>query len=609
MVWFCYAYCLNNRKEMPQFLCTENSGSFLETKSMMYNDIYAWLIGEKKLAPPSVREVRDYEKKNKCNPYTAVEKLQLCTEEEINKAVFDIHGIRALERDLFDLKRNETVPVQTMLQSRFIALMDPETITDNKTDLVTYILIPDPRTNIPVIDALKKSGFKGKTKVRWIREERFEEWSRGNSRSFTSSLIDNLANNVESVGSMMTTGAPIEENVTDVDDTAIIDLVNEIIRKAIELGASDIHIEPLEGGCVVRYRLDGVLVVSSQIEDMSKVRRVINRLKVLGNMDVNNNRTPQSGKIQFERNDIRVSTLPSVTGEKVVLRILNNGGGQIRTLAELGVPPKAEAKLRDLYTHPYGIILVSGPTGSGKSSTLAAILKELCTDDVCMITIEDPVEYRIPGAVQVNVNPDQGLTFPTVLRETLRQDPNIIMVGEIRDKETAEISMQAANTGHLVFSTIHTNSAISAITRLNDMGIDGYLVADNIICIISQSLVRKLCPFCKEEHVLTKEDLKTYSAPKRLLGKHVYKQGNGCHRCNHTGYSGRTIAFETLDMTAEIMKAIHDRKPTAEIERIAEEQRFEKKLDYAYGLVENGTTSLREVRRVLGGSNIEEVID
>lgn len=576
---------------------------------MMYKDIYAWLIGEKKLAPSSVREVREYERKNKCTPYTAVEKLSLCSEEELNESVYTIHGIRALDKDIFDLKRNESVPMTVMLQNRFIALVDPETVTDNKNDLITYVLIPDPRTNIPVIDALKKSGFKGKTKVRWIREDKFEDWSRGNSRSFSSSVLDNLAHSVESVGSMMPSSAPIDDFSLDVDDTAIIDLVNEIIRKAIELGASDIHIEPLEGGCVIRYRLDGVLVVSSTIEDISKVRRVINRLKVLGHMDVNDSRTPQSGKIQFEHNDIRVSTLPSVTGEKVVLRILNNGGGKIRTLAELGVPPLAETKLRDLFTRPYGIILVSGPTGSGKSSTLAAILKELCTDDVCMITIEDPVEYRIPGAVQVNVNPGTGLTFPSILRETLRQDPNIIMVGEIRDKETAEISMQAANTGHLVFSTIHTNSAISAITRLNDMGIDGYLVADNIVCIISQSLVRKLCPYCKKDQVLTSDDLQMYSAPKRLLGKHVYKQGTGCHRCNHTGYSGRTIAFETLDMTPEIMKAIHDKKPTAEIEKIAEEQRFEKKLDYAYGLVENGITSLREVRRVLGGTHFEETVD
>lgn len=576
---------------------------------MMYKDIYAWLIGEKKLAPSSVREIREYERKNKCTPYTAVEKLNLCSEEELNESVYTIHGIRALDKDIFELKRNESVPMTIMLQNRFIALIDPDTVTDNKSDLITYVLIPDPRTNIPVIDALKKSGFKGKTKVRWIREDKFEDWSRGNSRSFSSSVLDNLAQGVESIGTMMSSAAPIDDITTDDDDTAIIDLVNEIIRKAIELGASDIHIEPLEGGCVIRYRLDGVLVVSSHIEDVSKVRRVINRLKVLGRMDVNDNRTPQSGKIQFEHNDIRVSTLPSLTGEKVVLRILNNGGGKIRTLAELGVPPQAEKKLRELFTRPYGIILVSGPTGSGKSSTLAAILKELSTDDVCMITIEDPVEYRIPGAVQVNVNPGTGLTFPSVLRETLRQDPNIIMVGEIRDKETAEISMQAANTGHLVFSTIHTNSAISAITRLNDMGIDGYLVADNIICIVSQSLVRKLCPYCKEGHELSKEDLQMYSAPKRLLGKYVYKQGPGCHRCNHTGYSGRTIAFETLDMTPEIMKAIHDKKPTAEIEKIAEEQRFEKKLDYAYGLVENGTTSLREVRRVLGGTHLEETFD
>ena len=323
-------------------------------------------------------------------------------------------------------------------------------------------------------------------------------------------------------------------------------------------------------------------------------------------MDVNNSRTPQSGKIRYSTYDIRVSTMPAVGGEKVVLRILNSQQGSARTLPQLGFKPASEKILRRMFNRPFGIVLVSGPTGSGKSSTLAAILNELNTEDVCMITIEDPVEYRISGATQVNVNPAAGLTFASVLRETLRQDPNIIMVGEVRDKETAEISMQASNTGHLVFSTIHTNSALSAITRLNDMGIDGYLVADNIIGIVSQSLIRKLCPKCRKKHIITEEDVEKYYAPRSMIGVESYVAGDGCEHCNGTGYSGRTVAFEILEMTPAITNAIHSRASTGDIEKIAESQNFVKKLDYAYDLVREGTTTLHEVSRVIGGINSEK---
>lgn len=572
----------------------------------MYKDIYAWLIGEQKCEPSSIREARQYEREHKCNSYTAVEILNLCSADDLGRAVLEIHGVRACEKDLSDLKRNESIPVRLMIQHKFIAMIDPLTMTENKEDLITYILLSDPRSKIPVLDVVKASGFRGKTKIRWIRESLFAEWSNSNNRSYTASSIDNLAQSLDSVGTMNENNSALDVITDSTEDTAIVELVNEVIRKAMELKASDIHIEPFEKGCVIRYRIDGVLIMVNQIPEISKARRIVNRLKVMGGMDTNNFRSPQSGKIDFERNDIRVSTLPSICGEKVVLRILNGGAGIIRSLMELGVPKKSEEKLRRMFTRPYGIILVSGPTGSGKSSTLAAILKELCTDDVCMVTIEDPVEYRLPGAVQVNVSPQTGLTFASVLRETLRQDPNIIMVGEIRDKETAEIAMQAANTGHLVFSTIHTNSSVSAITRLHDMGVDGYMVADNIIGIMSQSLVRKLCPNCKKNHIIDENDIARYAAPKRLLGRECFVPGHGCHKCNNTGYAGRTIAFEILDMSPRIVDAIHEKKATADIEQIAQEQQFEKKLDYAYTLVENGTTSLKEVHRVLGGINIEE---
>lgn len=573
----------------------------------MFKDIYAYLRSEKNFEYSVIKSITDYERKNSCTPYAALEQLKLLPLDDIREAVMKVHGIRPFTDDVFSCKRHADIPLQFMLQNKLIAIsgVDPAT-----NDTITTVLLTDPRQNIPALDALKKVGLRGKTRVRWIPDSVFEEWRKANAKSFNSEVLRELTSQAGSVNAMTTESNPLDDevNMDGSDDSVIVGLVNEIIRQAINLGASDIHIEPREGGCVIRYRIDGVLAVSDAINDLSQVRRLINRIKVLGNIDVNNARIPQSGKIRFGQHDIRVSTMPSVSGEKVVLRVLNGGGGVIRNLKELGVPAEAEERLRKLFTRPYGIILVSGPTGSGKSSTLAAILKELSTDDTCMITIEDPVEYRIPGAVQVNINDEAGLTFHETLREVLRQDPNIMMVGEIRDKETAEIAMQAANTGHLVFSTIHTNSAASAITRMNDMGVDGYLVADNIICIISQSLVRRLCPHCRQEHVITEEDCNKYDAPRKLIGKHAYVPSeNGCAKCNGTGYNGRTIAFEILEMTPKIMQAVHDKLPTAEIEKIAEGLSFRKKLDYAYSLVEDGVTSLHEVRRIIGGTELEEV--
>lgn len=573
----------------------------------MFRDIYAYLRSEKNFDYSVIKSITDYERKNSCTPYAALEQMRLLPIEDIREAVMKVHGIRPFTDDVLACERHSDVPLQFMLQNGLIAIptQDPAT-----KDSVTLVLITDPRQNIPALDALKKIGLRGKMRIRWIPNSVFEDWKKVNAKSYNSEVLRELSSQAGSVEAMVNESNPLDDelNLEGSDDRVIVDLVNEIIRQAISLGASDIHIEPREGGCVIRYRIDGVLAVSNAINDISQVRRMINRIKVLGGIDVNNARIPQSGKIKFGPHDIRVSTMPAVSGEKVVLRILNGGGGVIRNLKELGVPKEAEEKLRKLFTRPYGIILVSGPTGSGKSSTLAAILQELSTDDTCMITIEDPVEYRIPGAVQVNINDEAGLTFHETLREVLRQDPNIMMVGEIRDKETAEIAMQAANTGHLVFSTIHTNSAASAITRMNDMGVDGYLVADNIICIISQSLVRRLCPHCREEHIITKDDCEKYDAPSRLVGKHAYVPSkHGCAKCNGTGYAGRTIAFEILEMTPKIMQAVHDKLPTAEIEKIAEALAFRKKIDYAYSLVEDGITSLHEVRRIIGGTELEEV--
>ena len=569
----------------------------------MLRDIYEWLTKTKGIDMKTLQAIREYERKNKCTPYTAIEKMEVCSLSEIREGILEVYELKSLRKNADDLITSTIVSQDVMRNNGFILMTEPN---GNKDDV--YVLIDNPLNRVPAIDLIKRSGFKGRLAVRWVPESFVEYWKKLNTKVYGTASFQKISESIDKVETMSDEETGAENEVYDADETdqKIVELTNEIIQQAINMGASDIHVEPMGSGCRVRYRIDGVLAPFLALDDRSTVKRLVNRIKVVGRMDVNNSRTPQSGKIRFMNYDVRVSTMPSVEGEKVVLRILNSQQGSVRTLPQLGFKEQQEKKLRKMFSRPYGIILVSGPTGSGKSSTLAAILSELNTDDVCMITIEDPVEYRLIGATQVNVNPAAGLTFASVLRETLRQDPNVIMVGEVRDKETADISMQASNTGHLVFSTIHTNSALSAITRLNDMGIDGYLVADNIIGIVSQSLVRKLCPHCKTKHIITSEDVEKYYAPSSLIGRESWVAGDGCEHCNGTGYAGRTVVFEILEMTPEITNAIHEKQAINEIEQIAIQQNFVKKLDYAYELVLDGVTTLHEVSRVIGGITSEE---
>lgn len=584
---------------------------------MMYKDLYDWLAITKKANPTSIKAVRDYERKNKCSTLAAIENLKLCSIEEIENIVKSMYRLDTYVKEVPTIATIKEIQIDEMLKNGFIAfyedMQQANIPTSVRVKLNVSIIVYDPSKQMLVRDIIKNAGVQNPIHFYWMSENKFRAWAR-ERKVGENSVLDRMKQTAQD--------NPVELNrvdtVTDIQtdangeqyDAAIINITESFMKEAIELNASDMHIEPTPDGCIIRYRIDGVLIPYHEIKGNEKVRRIVNRYKGEGAMDINNSLNPQSGKIQFNVDgmsmDIRVSSLPAIYGEKIVLRFLNNGGGKIRTLSELGVPEKSITTLRRMYNRPYGIVLVSGPTGSGKSSTLAAVLSELNTPDVCVITIENPVEYKIPGAVQVNVNEDSGLTFPVVLREVLRQDPNIIMVGEIRDKETADIAMQAANTGHMVFSTIHTNSASSAIGRLRDMGVDGYLVADNIVGIVSQALVRKLCPHCKKEHVIDESDVDAYDLPANMLGKHIYEPV-GCPRCNKSGYLGRTIVFEALEMTPPVVQAIHERKHNQEVEAIAAADGFVKKIFFAYNLIEKGITSLPEVYRVIGGTRFEKV--
>lgn len=355
-----------------------------------------------------------------------------------------------------------------------------------------------------------------------------------------------------------------EKLQTMVSDAPIIRLTSHIITKAIQQRASDVHIEPQERLLKIRYRIDGVLTEVMRVSMKSHLA-IISRFKIMSNLDIAERRRPQDGRIQINYRgnaiDIRVSTMTTVNGEKIVMRILNKGDALLN-LEELGFAKSNLKKYRKLIQEPHGIILVTGPTGSGKSTTLISALNEINSHDLNITSVEDPVEYRVNGINQVQVNRKAGIEYANSLRAILRQDPDVIMIGEIRDLETGQIAIRAALTGHLVLSTLHTNEAAASMMRLVDMGIKPYLVASSVIGVMAQRLIRKLCSHCKEEYEPTK-DIYNYLGIKEGEPLKLY-QGNGCVQCNNTGYRGRTAIHEVLMMSNTLRDLIHDSKTTVE---------------------------------------------
>ncbi|NLY89012.1 MAG: Flp pilus assembly complex ATPase component TadA [Firmicutes bacterium] len=388
-----------------------------------------------------------------------------------------------------------------------------------------------------------------------------------------------------------------------VEDAPIVRLVNLIISQAVKERASDIHLEPSEEELVVRYRVDGMLrrVMTSPKNTQAAI---ISRVKIISGMNIAEKRLPQDGRIQLRVEgipvDIRVSSIPTVHGEKVVMRLLYKTGVLMK-MERLGFLPEMLEKFRSIYRQPHGIILVTGPTGSGKSTTLCAVLNELNSPEVNIMTVEDPVEYQIPGVNQVQVNQKAGLTFTTALRSFLRQDPDIIMVGEIRDTETARIATQAALTGHLVLSTLHTNDAPSSITRLIDMEIEPFLVASTVIGVIAQRLVRGVCNGCKEQYRLTPMD-PFYRSVRENLPDHpdeelIFYRGKGCHQCNGTGYVRRLAIHEVLLLDQQLRALISRDVPAGAIKEEAVKAGM--KTLFQDGLLKalQGKTTLEEVVR------------
>lgn len=386
-------------------------------------------------------------------------------------------------------------------------------------------------------------------------------------------------------------------------EAPIAKIVATILEFAMKSRASDVHIEPQEDKTRVRYRVDGILheklILPRRVHDA-----VISRIKILSDMKIDEKRIPQDGRFNFragdEEVDLRVSSLPTSHGEKIVMRLLKKSG-KVPTLPELGLRGRALKNLQDAIRVPHGIILITGPTGSGKTTTLYSILNDINTPNVNIVTLEDPVEYQVAGVNQVQVNPQAGLTFASGLRSFLRQDPNIIMVGEVRDSETADLAIQASLTGHLVFSTLHTNSASGALPRLLDMKAEPFLLASSLTLVMAQRVLRKICDHCKESYdppkEVTDDILKVLGnlAPK---GGFKLSRGKRCLACNDTGYTGRVAIFEVLPISEKIGRLILERQPAMDIEHEAIEEGMILMKQDGYLKAVEGVTTIEEVLRV-----------
>ncbi len=383
---------------------------------------------------------------------------------------------------------------------------------------------------------------------------------------------------------------------SEINDAPIVQLVRSILEQAVRQRASDIHIEALENKVRVRYRIDGALCTRMEY-DSSLLPAISTRIKIMGGMDIAEKRKPQDGRLSLvidgQEYDVRVSTVPTVYGEKLVLRI-SSKVNLTKDKKELGFAPDELARFDHMMSHPHGIIFVTGPTGSGKSTTLYTALSELNKDEVNIVTVEDPVEAALEGINQIQVNNKVNLTFATALRSILRQDPDIIMIGEIRDSETASIAVQASITGHLVVSTLHTNNATGTLDRMVDMGVERYMLADSVVGVIAQRLVRKLCPHCRRKRLATPEEKRLmYFSEEETV--EIYEPG-GCKLCNDTGYYGRKGIFEIMEMNEELRRLIAEGSDSKNLIRAAKR---------------NGMRTLREngIRDVLAGiTSIEELL-
>lgn len=535
-------------------------------------------------------EALEIQKTNRALIGSILVELGYCTEEDIARALAEKTFTKFIS--INEIGVNMTVA----------SLITPEMATRNNVlplyeeNGTLYVVMKNPNDIITIDDLKRITGYEIKPLVATDTE--------------LDAAIENFVNLSSNINQYDDEEEEVEDTLTDeefsLDDKPAVQLINQIINNSVRAGASDVHIEALEKNMRVRFRIDGVLqeVMTNPLKIYNSA---VSRVKVIGGMDIAEKRIPQDGRatVRFDDRtfDLRIATLPTVYGEKVVMRLLERRSESLR-LKDIKFSPRQVDRFVEAIHKPYGFILVTGPTGSGKSTTLYATLAEVSTNEKNTITLEDPVERRMPGINQVQMNNRAGMTFSAGLRSILRSDPDIVMVGEIRDSETAKIAIEAALTGHMVLSTLHTNDAPTAITRLDEMGVEPFLTASSLVGVLAQRLVRRLCKSCKEPYTLSKEELKNILPDfpfEQFPDKNefTFYEPKGCLTCNNTGYKGRQAVFEFLTVTEEMRQLILRRATGLEIRDLAKTQGMLTLREDAMYKIIDGETSIEEMLRVI----------
>jgi type IV pilus assembly protein PilB len=508
------------------------------------------------------------------------------TGDQLSRAVAERYGLDHIDLSGYqvDMAAANLIPVNTARRYRAL----PVGFIDKQTLLVA---MADP-TNVLAVDDIQIATALD-CRIAVAAEEDIEALiSRLNT--LQSAVTEAIEDEAEAEGEL----AEVADMEVSAEDAPVIKLVYSILGQAVGEGASDIHFEPNEGEMRVRFRIDGVLREAAHVPGRM-VGAVISRVKIMSDLNIAEKRIPQDGRVSVtvedRRVDLRITTLPTQRGEGATIRVLDKENAQ-RTLDDLGMDGSARERFDHAFHQAYGAVLVTGPTGSGKSTTLYAALQELNDVERKIITVEDPVEYRLDGISQINVNRKAGLDFATGLRSILRADPDVVMVGEIRDGETARIAIEAALTGHMMLTTLHTNDAPGAITRLSKMGIESFLTASSVDCVVAQRLARKLCGHCKRRTMIPEQAL--VDAGFRVGAELEAYEPVGCARCNQSGYRGRVGIFSVMKMSERIKEMTVDQAPEAEIAAAAREEGMLTLREDGLGKVRSGQTSLEEVLRV-----------
>jgi type IV pilus assembly protein PilB len=548
------------------------------------------LLKKKIIGPDQLEEAERTASSQGLKIQDVLAKLNYATAAECMAAIAEKHGMAFVDLTDMEIPKAiiELVPESVAREN----IVLPLSLEGNTLKIITA----DP-TNYETVQKLQFILNKDIVPVLAIPEQIQEAINRNYGQTETESVDSMLVEFTDTAIEFTQTESMANYAGADDSDAPVVRLCNLIIQEAVNLRASDIHVEPFSDRVRVRYRIDGVLVERDAVP-RRLLAPLLSRLKIMGSIDISEKRRPQDGRIKMtvhgKHFDLRVSLLPSVHGQSAVMRILDRGNIQVN-IRDLGFGEDDYLKFQQIIKRPNGIFLVTGPTGSGKTTTLYAALNELNRPDRKIITAEDPVEYYLPGINQVEVKHGIGLDFARIIRAMLRQAPNIILVGEIRDKETAEIAVQASLTGHLVFSTLHTNDAPSAITRLADIGVAPFLIASSVIAIMAQRLTRVNCVKCKEPFVPTAGELKSAGISPELVEKATFMKGRGCSHCRQTGFRGRLGLYEMMRMSAIIRELTFAQAPAQEIRRKAKAGGMRTLLDDGILKACKGVTTIEEV--------------